>query len=65
MHTIFNKQTNEFWASTCCPIKIVGNKMTNGADYSPTPNRKGVTNTYTIEVKGNTLHQRGRTRGQK
>jgi hypothetical protein len=65
MYTIFNKQNNTFIGSTCGPFTADGNKMTNAADYSSIPNRKGITNTYTFDIQGNIMHHKGENRGTK
>jgi hypothetical protein len=65
IYSIFEKETNTFIASTCGPLTIIGNKMTNTADYSSMPNRKGITNTYTVELKGKMMYQKGENGGTK
>ncbi len=63
MYTIFQKKTNTFIGSSCGKLTIIGDQMTNTAEYSSLEGRKGVTNTYTVEVKGNIMHQKGKYSG--
>jgi GH43 family beta-xylosidase len=60
MYSAFIKGADTLYASTAGTLTYNGKEMTHTAKYSSSKGRIGVTATYTVEVKGNLLYQKGK-----
>jgi hypothetical protein len=60
MYSAFIKGADTLYGSTAGTLTFNGKEMTHTAKYSTAKSRIGVTATYTVEVKGNLLYQKGK-----
>jgi hypothetical protein len=65
MYSVFDKVTDTLIMSSIGKISIQGNQVSHLATYSTNKNRVGITATYTMNVKGNIMHQTGELMGTK
>lgn len=60
MFSAFRKGTDTLIMSTAGPLTYAGKEMTHTGMYSTSKARVGITATYSVEVKGNLLYQKGK-----
>ena len=60
MYSVFRKGPDTLLISTTGTVSFKDNQMTHTAQYSTSKARVGITATYSVEVRGNNLYQKGK-----